>query len=208
MERYGKRRRAVFAAALGPAAFSMAAVLSSRLVDDYRHRDEPISALAARGMPSAPLMVMGFLGLGAGTVALGSELRGSALPSSLPVALRIAGITTMVAGLARCSDRSCPVRLLGDPGATRSDDLHGAASMLTFILWGVMPLVAAARGRELHAIHRGVSALLGVTTAAAWGATGLLMRREDRQWSGLAQRLMVASALSWFPAAALAASSG
>ncbi len=196
------------AAALGPASFAISAIVSSRLVEDYRHRDEPISALAARGLPSGPLMVMGFVSLGAGTFLLGSELRGSALPSSLPAALEIAGITTTIAGLARCSDRSCPVRLLGDTGATRSDDLHGAASMATFILWGVMPIVAAIRGRELNAIHRRVSAVLGITTAASWGATGLLMQRDPRHWSGLAQRLMVASALSWFVVAALAASEG
>ena len=145
MKMQGNRKRAVFAAVLGPASFSMATILSSRLLEDYRHRDEPISALAARGMPSGPLMIVGFVGLGAGTFALGSELRGSALPSSLPAALRIAGITTTIAGLARCSDRSCPVRLLGDTGATRSDDLHGAASLATFILWGVMPIVAATK---------------------------------------------------------------
>ena len=164
-----RRQRALVAAVVGPTSFSLAATLSSRLVEGYRHRDEPISALAATGTPSGPIMVVGFVGLGAGTFVLGRQLRGSRLPSSIPTALTVAGLTTTVAGLARCSDRSCPVRLLGDTDATRSDDLHSAASLATFILWAAMPLIAAASGRGLSRTLRWVSALLGVTTAASWG---------------------------------------
>ena len=202
------RKRTLVAAVAGPTAFSLAALLSSRLVEDYSRRDEPISALAARGMPSGPLMVAGCVGLGAGTFALGRRLRGSPLPSSLPAALAVTAITTSIAGLARCSDRTCPVRVLGDSGATPADDLHGVASLVTFILWGTMPLVAATRGHELSATHRWTSALLGVATVASSGATGTLMRRDPRRWSGLAQRAMVASTFAWFPVAALAAAVG
>jgi Protein of unknown function (DUF998) len=115
-------------------------------------------------------------------------------------------MTTVLAGVARCSDRSCPVRVLGDANATLSDDVHGASSMATFVLWGAMPLVAASRGRRMRSAYRGASAVLGVVTAAAWLGTGVLVRRRAARWTGVGQRVMVCAALSWFPVAALAAS--
>jgi hypothetical protein len=97
---------AMAAATLGPAAFGAAAVAGARKVPGYRHRDEPISAIAARNSGASPIMVAGFVGLGLGTFVLGGLLRGSRVPKSVPTAMQIAGLTTALAGIARNSDRS------------------------------------------------------------------------------------------------------
>jgi hypothetical protein len=150
-------------------------------------------------------MVTGFLGLGLGTFVLGDQLRGTRVPKSLPTAMRIAGVTTALAGIARNSDRSCPIRSRGDENATISDDLHGVFSAMTFALWISMPLSVAVRGRRLRPADRRRSALLGATTLGAFVGTGVLAGRRAETWGGAAQRAMVASALAWFPVIAGAA---
>ena len=120
---------------MGPGAFGLAAVVGGRREPNYRGTDEPISASAAKGTRAVKFMVPGFLGLAAGTVGLARELRGSpAAPDPVPALVALAGLTTAGAGLARCSDRSCPTRWLGDLDYTRSDDLHVGFSAATFAL--------------------------------------------------------------------------
>src|SRR6476646_4000127 len=120
----------------GPGAFAAAAFVGARVVPDYSPRDEPISALAAHGMPSARVMVPGFVGLAAGTVAFARAVRGAPLaPAPVPALLAAAGLAVGGAGLARTSDRSCPTRALGDTDVQRTDDLHAAFSGVTFALW-------------------------------------------------------------------------
>src|SRR3954454_3116114 len=107
-----------FWALLGPGAFGAAAVVGGRMEHGYGWRGEPISALAARDSAAARVMVPGFLGLAAGTLGLARSLRGStAAPPPVAALLGLAAMTTAGAGLARCSDRSCPSRLMGDEGA-------------------------------------------------------------------------------------------
>ena len=191
---------------LAPGCFALAARVGARRVSGYSRRDEPVSALAAQGSPAAGVMVPGFLGLAAGTLGLAHSLRGSAVaPAPVPALLVAAGLTTAGAGLARCSDRTCPARFLGDEGATRSDDLHGLFSVATFVLWIVTPLVAARRAEGADDRYRRRSRRLGTSTAAVFLAGGLLARRPSKRWTGAAQRLMLASALAWFPVTGLAA---
>jgi hypothetical protein len=192
-------------AIVGPAAFTTAAVFSGRRVSGYSHRDEPVSALAAKKSDAAPVMVMGFLGLAAGSFALGRRLRGTRLPNGISKMLRFSAVTTALAGLAQCSDRSCPSRFLGDTSATHSDELHGIFSMATFVSWIAMPLLAATRGTNLQRKDRVGSLAVGLTAFAGWLGTGLLVRRRAPTWTGAAQRVMVASALVWYPLAAVAA---
>src|SRR5512146_2514927 len=92
------RRLAMIAATLGPTAFGAAAIVGARRLPEYRHRDEPISAIAAKNSGASPVMVAGFLGLGLGTFVLGHQLRRTRVPNSLPTAMRIAGVTTALAG--------------------------------------------------------------------------------------------------------------
>lgn len=189
----------------GPGAFSLAAIVGGRTEPNYRGLDEPISALAAKGSRAARFMVPGFLGLAAGTVRLARELRGSpATPDPVPALVALAGLTTAGAGLARCSDRSCPTRWLGDLDYTRSDDLHAAFSAATFALWIATPLVAARQARNADNRYRRWSRRLGMSTLVALLLGGILARRPSQRWSGAAQRIMLASAFSWYPLAAIA----
>jgi hypothetical protein len=175
----------------------------------YSPRDEPISALAAHGTRSASVMVPGFLGLGLGSIALARELRGTALaPAPVAPMLALAGLTAAGAGLARCSDRTCPTRMLGDADVMPTDDLHAAFSAATFALWISIPLVAARRGRSAPPRVRRASGVLGLTTLATLLVGGRMAQRPSLRGSGTAQRLMLASAFAWFPLAALAVSGG
>jgi hypothetical protein len=199
--------RTVLWSIAGPSAFATAAFVGGRIEPGYSPRDEPISALAAHGTRSAPVMIPGFLGLGVASIALARELRGSALaPSPVVPMMVLAGLTVAGAGLARCSNRSCPTRMLGDPDVMRTDDLHAAFSAATFALWISIPLVAAQRGQSATPVARRASRVLGLTTLAALLAGGRMAQRPSTRGSGTAQRVMIASAFAWFPLAALAAS--
>jgi hypothetical protein len=191
---------------VGPAAFALASVVGARRLPDYRHRDEPMSALAAKGCPSSPIMVSGFLVLGTATWLLAGSVEGTRAPRPVGSLMRVASVATVVSGLARQSDRSCPVRLLGDEHVTLSDDAHVLAGTIVFGTWIAMPLVAAARGRGLRPAERGLSLALGLGALFGWIWTSVLAQRNAPTFGGLAQRVTVASALAWFPVAAIAAS--
>jgi Protein of unknown function (DUF998) len=196
-------RSRVLRSLLGPGAFAGTALVAARMEPGYRHRDEPVSALAARGVRGAKVMVPGFLGLAAGTLALAADLRGSDVaPDPVPAMLAVAGLSTAAAGLARNSDRSCPSRLLGDEHCTRSDDAHAAFALVTFSLWVATPLVAAARARKASSRYRAWSRRLGLLSLTAMVVGGMLARRDDDRWSGAAQRLTLAGVLGWYPLAA------
>lgn len=191
---------------VGPGSFALAARLGARMEPGYRRRDEPISALAAKGSRAARVMIPGFLGLAVGSIGLATELRGSAVaPNPVPALLGLAGLTTAGAGLARCSDRSCPTRLLGDHDVTRSDDLHAGFSGTTFALWVAIPLVAARRAKAAGPRYRSWCRRLGVATFVGFLCGGMLARTSSQAWSGAAQRVMLASALSWYPLAGITA---
>lgn len=194
--------RTALVSVAGPGAFAVAAVVGGRIEPGYVRRDEPISALAAKGSRAAPVMVPGFLGLAAGSVALARELRGTKVaPQPVPAMLALVGLTTAGAGLARCSDRSCPTRFLGDENVTISDDLHAYFSAATFALWIATPLVAAARATEAAPGYRRWSRRLGVATLVGLVGGGMLARNPDATWGGTAQRVMLTSALAWYPLA-------
>jgi len=169
---------------------------------DYDPHSEPISALAAHGTRSAGVMVPGFLGLAAGTVALAQSLQGTTVaPEPVPGLLALSGLTVGGAGLARCSDRSCPTRMLGDEVVELTDDLHAACSAATFALWAAIPFVAAGRASTAPTSFRRGSAAMGAATVAAIVVSGRMAQRDSR-WSGTGQRVFLATALAWYPLAA------
>ena len=200
-----RRTRALVPALVGPAAFGLAALVGARRVPGYCHRDEPMSALAAKGTASSPVMISGFLMLGAATWALAGALDRDRVPRSIVLMLRTAGIGTVAAGLARQSDRSCPVRFMGDDNVTLSDDLHVLTSMAVFGPWIAMPFVAAARGNALPGTARRRAFVLGCAALAGQVWTSVLIQRNAEQWGGVAQRVTVASALAFYPVIATAA---
>jgi hypothetical protein len=165
-----------------------------------------MSALAAQRCSGSPLMIPGFLALGANTWMLARSLDGSNLPPSIPRMMRVAGASTVLAGLARQSDRSCPVRFMGDDNVKLTDDLHVVFSVPVFAVWIAMPLVTAARGHALRPVDRRRSLVLGLGALAGWVWTSALIQTKSETWGGTAQRVTVASALAWYPVAAIAAS--
>jgi hypothetical protein len=76
---------------------------------------------------------------------------------------------------------------------------------MTFALWISMPFMAAVRGIRLPPADRRRSALLGAMTLGGFVGTGLLASRRADTWGGAAQRMMVATALGWYPVVARAA---
>jgi hypothetical protein len=109
----------------------------------------------------------------------------------------IAALTTAGAGLARCSSRDCPSHLGGDGSATLADDIHAVAGLSTFALWVAIPLVAAARAKQVPDSYRRRSRVIAATTFVALLAHSGLLQTPSRRWSGAAQRVMIASALGW-----------
>src|SRR4051794_28448043 len=188
----------------GPIAFATAAKLAARRTNGYRPRDEPISALAARDCDGAPVMIPGFLALGAATLALGRLLRGSRLPAAVPAMMTAAGVTTALAGVARHSDQSCPSRSFGNENATLSDEVHIAVSFATFSMWVAMPLVTAAAGGNVPAVGRKLSFACGATALAGMVVAGVLVPRGMPRYSGTMQRMTLAGAFGFYPIAAAA----
>lgn len=145
-------------------------------------------------------MVPGFLALGLGTIDLARNLpAGERTPDSVRRMLLGAGITTLGAGLARCSSRSCPTRFFGDVDARVVDEIHGAFSMTTFLLWIATPLLSARSASAGDPRYARRARLLSAATFVSWAATGALVSGRSARWRGLAQRLMAASAFAWFP---------
>jgi Protein of unknown function (DUF998) len=198
------RKRPIGWAVAGPGAFALAAFVGGRRQPGYRPFDEPISALAAHGSSAANVMVPGFLSLGAASVVLARGLAGTpAAPAPVPALVGLAGITVAGAGLARCSDPSCPTRGLDNGVPTRSDDLHMLFSAATFALWVSTPQIAARNATEASERYRTWSRRIGRSTLVLLVGGGLIARRPSHRGSGGAQRLMLASAFSWFSLAAL-----
>jgi len=202
-----QRARALVPALIGPASFAAAAIAGARRVPGYEHRDEPMSALASKNTASAPIMISGFLALGLSTLLLGRALRHTLVPSPVPAMMQTAGVATALAGLARQSDRSCPVRFMGDENVTLSDDLHVWISSVVFASWIAMPFITAARGRALRRRDRRASLALGLGAFGGWVWTSVLIQRDAERWGGVAQRVTVGSALAWYPVVAIAAHS-
>jgi hypothetical protein len=194
--------RRVVKSLAGPVAFGAASVVVGRRTPGYRPRDEPISALAAKDVAAAPLMIGGFLALAAGQAALARDLRGTrAAPAPIPTLVASAAATTAVAGLARHSAQRCPSRTFGDRDSTWSDELHVASSFVTFMLWLTTPFVAFTHAGTASPRYRWASLAIGVVSAAVLVAGGALARKRA-PWAGVGQRLVLALFFSWFPLAA------
>ncbi|HET9730691.1 MAG TPA: DUF998 domain-containing protein, partial [Acidimicrobiia bacterium] len=144
-----RSRRGLVPALLAPASFGLAAVYAARRVPDYSHRDEPMSALAAKGCAGAPIMLPGFMAMGASTWVLARALDDTAIPRPVPILMRTTSLGVLFAGLARQSDQTCPTRFKGSENVTLSDDLHVFFSIFAFMPWMAMPLITAAFGTRM-----------------------------------------------------------
>lgn len=178
----------------GPAAFCGAAIVAARRQPGYSHRSHHVSGLAAQGERSALVMVPGFLALGA------SSLLMPAPTTTLDRLARVAGATTIAAGLVRVSEPRCP-QPGSDPAATTSDAGHGVASVATFALWTAMPILAGRHGGPRW--YRFLSTVLGAAAIGGVVAAGTTTRMESPR-KGLVQRAFLAVVFTWHVLTAIA----
>jgi Protein of unknown function (DUF998) len=180
---------------LGPAAFGLATVVAARRQPGYSHRRHHISGLAAQHTQSAPVMIPGFMALGAASLAMPGGHRAER------VLLRLAGVGTVLAGLFRCSDVRCPDPTT-DPEATATDSAHAIASIVTFVCWTLLPFVDAFHRRS--PTSRAITLGHGVATAVGFGAAGMTTRSDD-PYKGVAQRVFLGSVFVWYVTSAFRA---
>ena len=204
MGRAGFRLRAA-CGLVGPALFTAAWVTSTVRQDGYSIAEEHLSGLAAPDAHDPGIMIAGFVGLGACTVAFGSALqealggRGRAGPG--PALMRAAGIATMAAGVLR-RDRMLlhPADVVS--GQSWHNHGHDLASGVIYASLLVAPLLLARRFRG----DPGWEALRLPAVAATAGAAvllGLFWSRAVEPWNGIVQRVAVTVPLGVMAALAL-----
>lgn len=176
----------------GPTAFAGAAALAAGHQPGYSHRSHHVSGLAAAGERSALVMVPGFLALGVSSLLM-------PVPDPTVARLaRVAGMTTIVAGLIPASQPRCP-QPVTDPEATASDIGHGVASIVTFVLWAAMPIAASRHPGPRW--YRSLSGALGIAAVAGLVAAGATTQAESPN-RGLAQRGFLGTVFGWYIATA------
>jgi hypothetical membrane protein len=179
----------------GPIAFTIAWLIGGLVQDEYSFRQEDISALAAKDAQYAWIMIIGFVLLGAGTVALAAGLASTVkYPSALigSVLLMIAGIGLAVAGLARndCSSKlpACAARV--DAGEVSwQHQVHDNVSLIIFLV------LARAFGRDDR--WRPLRTYSIVTGLLGFALLVLYVIASAGTWNGLAQRTFVSVLFIW-----------
>lgn len=189
---------------VGPLAFTTAWLLGARRQEGYEVRHEHISGLAARDATDPHVMTLGFLCLGACTVAFASALerRLGPGPGWGPALIGTAGLATVVAGTFR-RDRRSNVPPPGRPrGQSRENDVHDAAGVLVAVAGtgGLLALAPRlARDPWLAPLARPA---LGAA-AASLGLSAWFLRDVVRPWNGVVQRVSVTVPLTFMVRLAL-----
>jgi hypothetical protein len=189
---------------VGPVAFTAAWLHAARRQEGYEIRHEHISGLAARDATDPHVMTLGFLCLGASTMAFASALerRLGPRPGWGPALIGAAGLATVVAGTFR-RDRRSNVPLPGQaPGQSPENDVHDAAGVLVAVAGtgGLLALAPRlARDPSLAPLAR---AALGAA-AASLGLSAWFLRDVVRPWNGVIQRVSVTVPLAFMVRLAL-----
>jgi hypothetical membrane protein len=186
----------------GPIAFTIAWLLGGLVQDEYRVRQEDVSALAALDAQHAWIVITGFVLLGVGTVALAAGLASTLrYPSAVigSVLLMIAGIGLAAAGLARndCSSElpACAARV--DTGEVSwHHQVHDNVSLIIFLALIAAPLVfARAFGRDHR--WRPLRTYSIVTGLLGFALLVLYVIASAGTWNGLVQRIFVSVLFLW-----------
>jgi hypothetical protein len=189
----------------GPVVFTTAWVTSTLRQTGYSIAEEHLSGLAAPDARNPEIMIAGFVGLGACTIAFSSALetalggRWRAGPG--PALVRVAGIATLAAGLLR-RDRMLLHPPYGVVGQSWHNDLHDVASGVIYASLLVAPLLLARRFRgdpEWHALRLPAAA----TAAGIAALLALFWSRGVEPWNGIVQRVAVTIPLGVMAALAL-----
>lgn len=189
-------------AVTGPIAFTIAWIVAGVLQDGYSLRQDYISELAALDARHAWIMIIGFLWLGVGMVALGIGLAG-ALTGRLArigsILVTLAGVGIIVAGLARVDCRS---RLAACAARNNAGDVswhsatHELASLVVFLALVAAPLVLA-RAFSGSAPWRDLRTYSITTGAVGLVLLALLFSGVAGSWSGVVQRVFGTVLLLW-----------
>jgi hypothetical protein len=139
-------------------------------------------------------MIPGFVALGASSLLMPTP------DPSLTRLARVAGATTIAAGLVQVSTPRCPQPGF-DPEATASDLGHALASVATFGVWTTLPLVASrANGPSWYRLS---SCVLAVAAVVGFGVAGVTTRAESPH-KGVAQRAFLGTVFAWHMTTAVA----
>ena len=196
MSRTGRLRAAC--GVIGPAAFTVAWLVAQRRQDEYQMRHEHISGLAARDATDPHVMTVGFVALGACTVAFASALERRLGPRSGagPALIGVAGLATIAAGLFR-RDRRSNFPPPGEPeGQSRVNDIHDLSAAVGGAA-GTLGLVALAPALAREPALRDLAKpALGAAGASA-GISAWFLRDVVRPGNGLLQRANVTIPLAF-----------
>ncbi len=207
----GSARRWALAGIVGPAAFWVAIVIGAWLEadylgaaayrpdlrDGYSHVYSFVSELAAEGSGVRLLMTAGFLTFGIATLVFARSMRALwPTRSVLAVAVLVSGIGLLGAGVFSC-DEGCPAN--GD--VTLHQELHNAASVVTFPAWMACAAIAAWQLRSTR--YGRVSLALAVVQVGTGLVLGAWSDRARDDPVGLLQRINLAAVAIWFVVTAL-----
>jgi hypothetical membrane protein len=198
----GNRRVLGTCAFAGPVIFTAAWVVAWPLQDQYSARREDISALAAFNAQYPWIMMLGFISLSLGTIALGLGLIG-AVPGRSgragSVLVLLAGVGLGIAGLARndCSSELAACKASEEAGnVSWHHQVHDLVSLVIFLALIAASFVLARsfgqdpQWRDL----RPYSLLSGVVTLAL---LVLYVMGPIDGWNGLVQRIFLAVPWIW-----------
>ena len=190
---------------VGPVVFTAAWVASTVRQDGYSIAEEHLSGLAAPDARDPAIMIAGFVGLGACTIAFGSALKealgGRGRAGLGPALVRAAGIATLAAGVLR-RDRMLLHPADGVSGQSWHNHGHDLASGVVYASVLLAPLLLARRFRgdpEWNALWPPAVA----ATAGAAALLGLFWSRALEPWNGIVQRVAVTVPLAVMVALAL-----
>jgi hypothetical membrane protein len=189
-------------AVAGPLLFTAAWLIAWPAQEEYSPRHEDISALAAVDAQQSWIMILGFLALGLGTVALALALlnavRGGRSARIGAALLAFAGLAIVVAGLARndCSSELAACRALPGGELSWHHHVHDLVSALVFVSVAVAQLVLtrAFGGDDFWRDLRSYSFVSGLATLLLLVLYGT---RLFGDWNGLVQRIFLAVPLTW-----------
>lgn len=174
----------------GPLVFTAAWLIGARRQEGYEIRHEHISGLAAKDATDPYVMTLGFLGLGACTVAFASSLERRLGPRAGwgPALLGVAGLATIVAGTFRRDRRSNAPG--PTPGQSPENDVHDAAGVLVAVS-GTAGLLALAPRLAADPRLTGLARSCLQAAAASLGLSAWFLRDVVRPWNGVVQRVSV-----------------
>ncbi len=202
---FGSRLRAA-CGILGPTAFTVAWVVSTIRQERYSIRDEHISGLAAPDARDPWLMTLGFLTLGACTIAFADELerrlRVEGDPGLGPTFLGLAGLGALGAGVFR-RDRMSNFPPPGTPpGQSLRNDLHDLSSTIGSTAGSVGLVLLARRSGHLPG-WRAVRPWALAVAAADTVVAAYFARDVVRPGNGIVQRVGISLPLSFMAAMAV-----